>query len=64
MIFILETSIPEQTDTLMDNTDKITGLPSAYDQSTQTDVLDLTKERSKEDVSEEHTWAGGWGGGG
>ena len=38
----------------MDNTDEITGLPSSCDQSTQTeDVVDLTKERSKEDISEE-----------
>ena len=38
----------------MDNTDEITGLPSACDQMTQTeDVLDLTKELSKEGVFEE-----------
>ena len=38
----------------MDNTDEITGLPSACDQSTQTeDVVDLTKELAKEDISEE-----------
>ena len=49
-LFILETSIPEHTDASMDNTDEITGLPSALDQSTQAeDVLDLTKE----DVTEE-----------
>ena len=37
----------------MDNTDEIIGLPSACDQSTQTeDVLDLTKEPSKENVFE------------
>ena len=52
--FILETSNPDQTDTSMDNTDEITGLPSACDQSTQTeDVLDLTKEQSKEDISKD-----------
>ena len=38
----------------MDNTHDITGSPSANDQSTQTeDVVDLTKEQSKENVSEE-----------
>ena len=38
----------------MDNTDEVTGLPSSCDQSTQTeDVLDLTKEPSKEEVFEE-----------
>ena len=38
----------------MDNTDDITGLPSACDQSTQTeDVLDLTKEPAKKDITEE-----------
>ena len=37
----------------MDNTDEIVGFPSACDQSTQTeDVLDLTKEPSKENVFE------------
>ena len=51
---ILETSDSEQTDTLMDDTNEITGLPSACNQSTQTeDVLDLTKEPAKEDVSGE-----------
>ena len=34
--FILENSIPTQTGTSMDNTDKVTGLPSTCDQSTQT----------------------------
>ena len=52
--FISGTSNPEQTDTTMDNTDDVTGLPSACDQSTQTDdVVDLTKEPAKENVSEE-----------
>ena len=52
--FILETSNSEQTETSMDNTVEITGLPSACHQSTQIeDVLDLTKEPAKEDVSEE-----------
>ena len=38
----------------MDNTDDVTGLPSACDQSTQTeDVVDLTKEPAKEDISME-----------
>ena len=54
MFFILETSNFEQTDTSKDNTDDITGLPTACDLSTQTeDVLDLTKTPSKEDVLEE-----------
>ena len=40
---------PECCDTSMDNKDEVTGLPSAFDQSTQTeDVLDLTKEQSNE----------------
>ena len=52
--FILETSNSEQTGTSKDNADEITGLPSACHQSTQIeDVLDLTKEQVKEDVSEE-----------
>ena len=54
MLLFLETSSPEQTVTTMANNDEVTGLPSACDQSTQTeDVLDLTKEPAKEDVSEE-----------
>ena len=51
MLLISEGSISEQTGTSMDNTDEITGLPSACDESTQTeDVLDLTKEWSKDDL--------------
>ena len=51
MLFNLETSIAEQTDSSKDNNDEVTGLPSACNQSTQTeDVVDLTKEPSKEDV--------------
>ena len=54
MLLISEGSISEQTGTSMDNTDEITELPSACDQSPKTeDVLDLTKEPAKEDVSEE-----------
>ena len=54
MLFILETSNPEQTDTSMTNTDDISELPSACDQSTQKNyVLDLTKKPSKEEVFEE-----------
>ena len=50
MIFILETSNSEQTGTSKDSADEITGLPSASNQSTQTeDVLDLPKEPAKED---------------
>ena len=53
MLFISETSNSDQNGTSKDNTDEITGLPSACDQSTQTeDVLDLTKEQCKEDISE------------
>ena len=38
----------------MDNTDDITGLPSACDQPTQTeDDVDLKKEPAKEDVFKE-----------
>ena len=54
MIFILETSTSKQTSTSIDNTDEITGLSSACDQSTQTeDVVDLTKEPSKEENPKE-----------
>ena len=54
LIFILETSNSEQTGTSKDSADEITGLPSASNQSTQTeDVLDLPKEPAKEDVSKE-----------
>ena len=54
MLLILVISNPEQTDTSKTNTDDITGLPSACDQSTQTeDVLDLTKTPSKEELLEE-----------
>ena len=54
MLFISETSNPEQTGTSMGNTSEVTELPTACDQSTQTeDVLDLTKTPSKEDVLEE-----------
>lgn len=39
----------------MDNTDEITEVPSACNQSTQTeDVLELTKDPSGEDIFEEH----------
>ena len=54
MLFILETSNPEQIDTSIGNSNEVTELQSACDQSTQTeDVLDLTKKPSKEDVFEE-----------
>ena len=54
MLFILESSNVQQTDASKDNTDDISELSSACNQSTQTeDVLDLTKEPAKEDVSEE-----------
>ena len=54
MLLFLETSSPEQTVTTMANNDEVTGLPSACDQSTETeDVVDLTKDQSKEDISDE-----------
>ena len=44
----------EQIGTSMNNSDEVTGTHLACDQSTQTDdVVDLTKEQSKEDVFEE-----------
>ena len=53
MLFISETSNSDQNGTSKDNTDEITGLPSACDQSTLTeDILDLNKEKFKEDVCE------------
>ena len=54
-LLILETSKPKHNDTSMDNTDEITEVPSACNQSTQTeDVLELTKDPSGEDIFEEH----------
>ena len=54
MLLFLEISSPEQTLTTMANNDEVTGLPSACDQSTQTeDVVDLTKDQSKEEIFEE-----------
>ena len=53
MLFTLETLKAEQNHCSQDNNDEVTGLPSACDQMTQTeDVLDLTKEQCKEDISE------------
>ena len=52
--FILDSSNPEQRDASKDNIDDIMELPSACNQLTQTeDILDFTKEVSKEDVFEE-----------
>ena len=54
MLYILETSKPEQTDASMDNTHEIIGLPTACGQLTQTeDIVDLTKEPAKEEVFKE-----------
>ena len=44
MLYILETSNPEQTDTSMANNEEVTGLPLSCDQSRQAEnVQDMTK---------------------
>ena len=50
VLFAIETSNVEQTDTSMANNDEGTELPSACDQSTQTEDVDLIKDQSKEDI--------------